>query len=121
MTERETLSEPPNALLTDSRPTSAPDRFDPREALELHEIQTHEDNQLDLSDPSASSGEEYVARRTASHTSRASRVSREVQPRKGVWGQTCRFWNRHVILTVPQKSNRDHFGRCLSLSYPVAY
>ncbi|CAI7583362.1 unnamed protein product [Penicillium bialowiezense] len=110
MTERETLAEPPNALLTDSRPTSAPDRFDPREALELHEIQTHEDNQLDLSDPSASSGEEYVARRTASHTSRASRVSREVQPRKGVWGQTCRFWNRHVILTVPQKSNRDHFA-----------
>ncbi|CAG7920668.1 unnamed protein product [Penicillium olsonii] len=109
MTERESgyqsLSEPPNALLTYTRNS---DLCDYREALELHEIQTHEDNQLDLSDPSASSGEEYVVHRTPSRTSRASRSS-SVQ-RKGIWGQVCRFWTSHVILTVPQKSNRDHFA-----------
>ncbi|CAG8135424.1 unnamed protein product [Penicillium salamii] len=113
MTDRDTVSQPPNALLTVSRPSSGSDRYcDYREALELHEIQTHEDNQLDLSDPSASSGEEYVVHRTPSRTSRASRTSRSSRDRRpGIWGRVCHFWTNHVILTVPQKSNRDHFGR----------
>ncbi|KAJ5295309.1 hypothetical protein PENANT_c001G10228 [Penicillium antarcticum] len=97
--------EPPNAVLTDSRPTSA--RRDDREALELHQIQTREDDELDYSDPSASSGEEYrmTTYRTAS---RASTLDREAG--KGPWSRIRRFWCRHVILTVPQKSNRDHFA-----------
>lgn len=117
MTERDTVSEPPNAFLNGSRPTFASDRFDNGEPLELHEIRTHEDEQLDLSDPSASSGDEYVVpRRTPSRSSRGSRASRESRHRKGLWGQIYRFWTRHVMLTVPQKSNRDHFG----MSVPVS-
>ena len=30
------------------------------------------------------------------------------QPR--VWTQVRRFWSKQVALTVPQRSNRDHFG-----------
>lgn len=120
MTERDTVSEPPNAFLDGSRPTFASDRFDNGEPLELHEIQTHEDEQLDLSDPSASSGDEYVVpRRTPSRSSRASRgsrASRETRHRKGLWGRIYRFWTRHVMLTVPQKSNRDHFGMSAAVS-----
>ncbi|KAJ5365139.1 hypothetical protein N7517_008025 [Penicillium concentricum] len=101
--------EPPNAILTDSGPTTARDtRNDDREALELHSIQTREDNELDYSTPSASSGDEHhmPTRRTPSRAD--SRRSRKV--RNGVWGRVCRFWNQHVILTVPQKSNRDYFA-----------
>ncbi|KAJ5170767.1 uncharacterized protein N7500_003550 [Penicillium coprophilum] len=101
--------EPPNANLGDSGPTPARDtRNDDREALELHSIQTQEDNELDYSTPSASSGDEHhmPTRRTPSRAD--SRHSRKV--RKGVWGWICRFWGRNVILTVPQKSNRDYFG-----------
>ncbi|OQE41928.1 hypothetical protein PENCOP_c004G07434 [Penicillium coprophilum] len=101
--------ESPNAILADSGPTPARDtRNDDREALELHSIQTQEDNELDYSTPSASSGDEHhmPTRRTPSRAD--SRHSRKV--RKGVWGWICRFWGRNVILTVPQKSNRDYFA-----------
>jgi hypothetical protein len=98
--------EPPNAVLTDSRPTSA--HGDDREALELHHIQTREDDELNYSDPSASSGEEYRVTTTHRTTSRTSTQERAAG--KGPWSRFCRFWCRHVILTVPQKSNRDHFG-----------
>ncbi|OQE02818.1 hypothetical protein PENVUL_c038G01734 [Penicillium vulpinum] len=101
--------EPPNAILTDSRPTPAHDtRNDDRHALELHSIQTHEDNELDYSSPSASSGDEHhmPMRRTPSRAD--SRRARK--DRKGTWGWICRFWSRNVTLTVPQKSNRDYFA-----------
>jgi hypothetical protein len=105
--------EPPNAILTDSRPTSARDfRDDDREALELHTIQTREDDELDYSTASASSGEEHRVT-TSRITSRADSL-RRLEARKGLWGKICRFWNRNVIITVPQKSNRDHFGTLYS-------
>lgn len=87
------------------------------EALELQEIQTHEDNELNHSTPSASSGDEYriVMRRTTSRTLSARADACRRQSRKGVWGKFTRFWTHHVTLTVPHKSNRDYFGGfCLS-------
>jgi uncharacterized membrane protein YidH (DUF202 family) len=90
---------------------------DPREALELQEIQTHEDNEFNDSAASASSGDEYrvVTRRTTSRALAArADASQRRQARKGVWGKLTRFWTHHVTLTVPHKSNRDYFGE---LSY----
>lgn len=83
---------------------------DPREALELQEIQTREDNELNESTASASSGDEYrvVTRRTTSRI--AARAEARRQARKGAWGKLTRFWTHHVTLTVPHKSNRDYFG-----------
>ncbi|KAK4861317.1 hypothetical protein LT330_004233 [Penicillium expansum] len=99
--------QPPNAILTDSRPI--PDsRDDDREALELHSIQTHEDNELDYSTPSGSSGDEHHVPTHRTTSQADSRRRREA--RSGLWGQICRFWARQVIITVPQKSNRDHFA-----------
>lgn len=101
--------EPPNAILTDSHPTPARDaRDDNLEALELHEIQTREDNELDYSTPSGSSGDENHVPTHRTTSQRDSRRRREA--RKGLWSQICRFWTRNVSITVPQKSNRDHFG-----------
>jgi len=104
------LERPASAVLSETRPPSPRDRDD-REALELREIQTQEDHELDYSPPSPSSGEEYrVTRQTTSCAS----VRRPPIERKGAWHKICRFWTHHVTLTVPQKSNRDHFGelRC---------
>lgn len=100
---------PPAAVVREARPSVSShetDIFGNQEAFELQEIQTHEDNQLDYSSPSASSGEEYrVSRRT---------TRRRVRPpgvhRKGLFGKFAWFWTHHVTLTVPQKSNRDHLG-----------
>jgi hypothetical protein len=80
----------------------------PTEALELQEIQTREDDeQLNYSSASASSGEEYrVTTRTASRSS----VRRPRPKRKGAWKKVCSFWTHNVTMTVPQKSNRDHLG-----------
>jgi hypothetical protein len=80
----------------------------PTEALELQEIQTREDDeQLNYSSASASSGEEYrVTTRTASRSS----VRRPRPERKGAWKKVCSFWTHNVTLTVPRKSNRDHLG-----------
>ncbi|KOS45185.1 hypothetical protein ACN38_g3935 [Penicillium nordicum] len=98
--------EPPNVILTDSRPT-ADTRDNDREALELRSIQTQEDNDLDYSTPSGSSGEEH---RVSTYRTTSQADSRRREARKGLWGQLCRFWARHVNITVPQKSNRDHFA-----------
>ncbi|OQD72297.1 hypothetical protein PENPOL_c001G01231 [Penicillium polonicum] len=99
--------EPPNAILTDSRPT-ADTRDNDHEALELQTIQTQEDNDLDYSTASGSSGDErHVS--TYRTTSQADSQRRR-EARKGLWGKICRFWTRQVIITVPQKSNRDHFA-----------
>ncbi|KNG83249.1 hypothetical protein ANOM_009059 [Aspergillus nomiae NRRL 13137] len=80
-----------------------------RDALELHEIETQLDHELNCSTPSISSGEYRITtRRTASRTSQ--RTERSRAPRKGLVGKIERFWTRNVVLTVPQKSNRDHFA-----------
>lgn len=98
---------PPSAVLRGAR-SAAPrnDSMDTQEAIELQRIQTHEDNELDYSSPSASSGEEY---RISRQTTRRS-VRRPRAHQKGLWSKIVRFWTHHVTLTVPQKSNRDHFG-----------
>ncbi|CAP79847.1 Pc12g02200 [Penicillium rubens Wisconsin 54-1255] len=82
--------------------------MDPREALELQQIQTQEDNELNYSTASASSGDEYrvVTRRT---TSRAD-AQRRQQARKGTWGKLTQLWTHNVTLTVPHKSSRDYFA-----------
>ncbi|KAJ5385817.1 hypothetical protein N7509_008358 [Penicillium cosmopolitanum] len=113
------LDRPSSAVLHDSRPPSprthtyadadAEAEADDREALELHQIQTHEDADLNESSPSVSSGEEIriTTRRTRS---RASVQSTRAHRGKDPWSRLCRFWTHHVTLTVPQKSNRDHFA-----------
>ncbi|KAE8148676.1 hypothetical protein BDV25DRAFT_157792 [Aspergillus avenaceus] len=79
-----------------------------RDALELHAIETQEDDSAGSS-ASISSGEcRVVPQRTASRSSQ--RTERSRAPRKGVIGYIQRFWRRNVVLTVPQKSNRDHFA-----------
>jgi hypothetical protein len=95
--------EPPaNSLVSNYR--SPP----PTESLELQEIQTREDDeQLNYSSASASSGEEY--RMTTRTASRAS-VRRPRPERKGAWKKVCKFWTHNVTMTVPQKNNRDHLG-----------
>ncbi|KAJ5400283.1 hypothetical protein N7465_010772 [Penicillium sp. CMV-2018d] len=99
--------QPSNAILTDSRPT-ADTRDNDHEALELQTIQTQEDNDLDYSTASGSSGDE---RHVSTHrTTSQADSQRRREARKGLWGKICRFWTRQVIITVPQKSNRDHFG-----------
>lgn len=101
--------EPSNAVLSDSRPTPAHDtRTDDRDPLELHQIQTHEDDEIDSSAPSASSGDEY--RMTTRRTTSRQISQRELEGRNGLWSRICRGWNRNVTLIVPQKSNRDYFG-----------
>ena len=73
--------------------------------LELHEIETQQD---DDSGVSISSGEYRITtRRTVSRTS----TSQTQRPRReGLLGRIQRFWTRHVVLTVAQKKNRDYFG-----------
>ncbi|KAJ5280649.1 hypothetical protein N7478_006021 [Penicillium angulare] len=108
--------EPPStAVVREPRPSSPRNdnhnsRADDREALELHQIQTHEDNELDYSSLSASSGDEYrvTTRRTISRMT--TQRSRNVRKTTGLWYRFCRSWTHHVTLTVSQKSNRDHFA-----------
>jgi hypothetical protein len=89
------------------RPSSDSDER-PEEVLELHEIPTGEDGEIDDA-ASISSGEYRVTtRRTVSRT--ITRTSRSREERRGLWGWIWRFWTRNVVLTVSQKSNRDHFG-----------
>ncbi|PLB50775.1 hypothetical protein P170DRAFT_446022 [Aspergillus steynii IBT 23096] len=79
-----------------------------RDALELHEIET-QDDEAGTSTASISSGEyRTTTLRTGSRTSQRTVQSRA--PRKGLPGYVQRFWTRNVVLTVPQKSNRDHFA-----------
>lgn len=100
---------PPAAVLRGPRPSDS--HHDPeldQEAIELQRIQTQEDNQLDYSSPSASSGEEYrVTRRTSRREVRPPRPRRKG---KSLWSKIAWFWTHHVTLTVPQKHNRDHLG-----------
>ncbi|GES64904.1 hypothetical protein ATEIFO6365_0009039900 [Aspergillus terreus] len=80
-----------------------------RDALELHEIETHEDDAESWSSGSISSGEYRVTtRRTISRSSQRTEPAPKL--RTGVWGRVQRFWTRNVVMTVPQKNNRDHFA-----------
>ncbi|KAF4154698.1 hypothetical protein CNMCM6936_006929 [Aspergillus lentulus] len=76
-----------------------------RSWFELQQIPTQDDQLDDLSSGSISSGEYRVTNRRT-----VSRSSSSRQPRKGVFGYIQRFWANNVRLTVPQKSNRDHFA-----------
>ena len=76
-----------------------------RSWFELQQFPTQDDQLDDLSSGSISSGEYRVTNRRT-----VSRSSSSRQPRKGVFGYIQRFWANNVRLTVPQKSNRDHFG-----------
>ncbi|KGO66534.1 protein of unknown function DUF202 [Penicillium italicum] len=104
---------PSGAILRNNQPRGNDNNLNPHEALELQEIQTHEDNELNYSTPSASSGDEYrvVTRRTTSRAlaSRAAAQQRQ-QARKGIWGKVTRIWTHNVTLTVPHKSSRDYFA-----------
>ncbi|KAF7128677.1 hypothetical protein CNMCM5793_003528 [Aspergillus hiratsukae] len=87
-----------------SRPSGR--AIEERDWVELQQIPTQHDNELDdLSSGSISSGEFRVTTRRT-----VSRSSSSRQPRKGVWGSIQRFWANNVSPTVPQKSNRDHFA-----------
>lgn len=111
--------EPPNAVLFNSRPTPARDtRSDDRDPLELHRIQTCEDDEIDSSAPSASSGDEY--RMTTRRTTSRSISQRELEGGNGLRSRICRSWNRNVTLIVPQKSNRDYFGMLIRPSFQCA-
>ncbi|KGO58196.1 protein of unknown function DUF202 [Penicillium expansum] len=103
---------PSGAILRNTRPRDN-NNLGSHEALELQEIQTQEDNELNYSTPSASSGDEYrvVTRRTTSRAlaSRAAAQQRQ-QARKGIWGKLTRIWTHNVTLTVPHKSSRDYFA-----------
>ncbi|OQE11951.1 hypothetical protein PENFLA_c067G08953 [Penicillium flavigenum] len=100
--------QPSGVILRNARPRDNDNDMDPREALELQQIQTQEDNELNYSTASASSGDEYrvVTRRT---TSRAD-AQRRQQARKGAWGKLTQLWTHNVTLTVPHKSSRDYFA-----------
>lgn len=95
----------------ESRPqSSCRDENGDREVIELHEIETHEDDEPDLSTASLSSGEEYQVTTRTTHTVTRTTTGTTNEEAKGVWGSVQGFWTSHVILTVPQKANRDHFG-----------
>lgn len=107
---------PTSAALRNGQPRDDASDSDPREALELQEIQTRDDNELNDSMPSNSSGEEYrvVTRRTTSRALAARTDARQRrQSRNGTWGKLTQFWTHHVTLTVPHESNRDYFGEDL--------
>ena len=101
---------------------------EPEDAVELHDISTREDNPNDPDDGfqstvTVSSGENRVVPcRTVSRTtdrSRNSISSSSKPPKKGIWGAITRFWTRNVVLTVPQKSNRDHYGTSTILAWSL--
>jgi hypothetical protein len=107
---------PTSAVLRNGQPRDDASDSDPREALELQEIQTHDDNELNDSTPSNSSDDEFrvVTRRTTSRALAARADARQRrQARKGMWGKLTQFWTHHVTLTVPHQSNRDYFGEDL--------
>ena len=112
------FSRPPDSDSTsipveESRPQSPSDADNAeREAIELREIQTREDDELDLSSASISSGE-YRVENPPRSRSRPASVQTTANDSKGPFGRVRSFWTRHVVLTVPQKKNRDFFGEFL--------
>ncbi|RAL02538.1 DUF202 domain-containing protein [Aspergillus ibericus CBS 121593] len=105
-TGREDPTPPATLPTTQPRPDDDNDSTSELDALELREIATQGDDEAGFSTESISSGEYRI--RTQRTVSRPVHTSRETS--KGVWGRIRRFWTRNVVLTVPQKSNRDHFA-----------
>ncbi|GLA56442.1 hypothetical protein AtubIFM56815_010648 [Aspergillus tubingensis] len=112
-TGREEILTPPAACHTAQRPHRDDDDDDARstdndlDALELRNIATQDDDEAGFSTESISSGEYRIrTHRTVSRTTHSNREDTS----KGLTGRIRRFWTRNVVLTVPQKSNRDHFA-----------
>ncbi|KAL2000016.1 hypothetical protein VTN02DRAFT_3665 [Thermoascus thermophilus] len=94
--------------------TDSSSRHSQREATELGDLShrsrhssRHAGDDDSLSSGSVSTGELHVAR---SRTSQRTRQSSSLRHDTGPWRAIRKFWTRNVVLTVPQKSNRDHFG-----------
>lgn len=110
-------------------PDHPPNDIQP-ETLELHEIRACEDGgeYAAQSTATVSSGENRVApirtlTRTVSRRRSENGSSQDVMPKgrlHGIWFSIRRFWTGHVVLRVPQKSNRDHYGG-LYHTYPLAF
>lgn len=116
MTGPSNSPQPPDGAATsvavDSSRARSPSRdenAEREEGIELAEIQTQEDDWEARSSVSLSSGETY--RFTTRTRSRTSQRTASIMEAKGIWGSVRRFWNGHVVLTVPEKHNRDHFGK----------
>ncbi|GKZ61399.1 hypothetical protein AnigIFM49718_008115 [Aspergillus niger] len=109
-TGREEILTPPAACHTAQRPhrddDDARSTDNDLDALELRNIATQDDDEAGFSTESISSGEYRI--RTHRTVSRTTHSNRE-HTSKGLAGHIRRFWTRNVVLTVPQKSNRDHF------------
>ncbi|PWY89190.1 hypothetical protein BO70DRAFT_377601 [Aspergillus heteromorphus CBS 117.55] len=98
---------------TTPHPQPAARRPDPDlDALELRAIATHSDDEAGYSTDSISSGEYRVRpTRTVSRPAPSNQSRGRGEGKVGaVWARICRLWTRNVVLTVPQKSNRDHFA-----------
>ncbi|OKO91477.1 hypothetical protein PENSUB_13089 [Penicillium subrubescens] len=116
------FASPASASMIDTRGSVSTPRAQPgerRESLELRELQTREDEeQLGYSSPSASSGEDYrvTTRRRSTQSTTVRRASDACKGKgkgkEGTWksNRIAQFWTQHVTLTVPQRSNRDHFA-----------
>ncbi|KAL3253387.1 hypothetical protein ABHI18_009530, partial [Aspergillus niger] len=101
----DSVSKPESVFFGDKREESTDNDLD---ALELRNIATQDDDEAGFSTESISSGEYRI--RTHRTVSRTTHSNRE-HTSKGLAGHIRRFWTRNVVLTVPQKSNRDHFER----------
>jgi hypothetical protein len=79
---------------------------DERDATELEEIHIPDDNQSSSSDSVPSDEFRVTPRRTQSRASQQSSLLQD----DGRFRAVRKFWTRNVVLTVPQKSSRDHLG-----------
>ncbi|KAJ9192887.1 hypothetical protein DTO164E3_8120 [Paecilomyces variotii] len=83
------------------------DNRDNRDATELDEIHIPDDNQTSSSVSVSSDEDRITARRTRSQSqSQASQRSNV----HGRFSAIRKFWTRSIVLTVPQKSSRDHLA-----------
>ncbi|KAL2009506.1 hypothetical protein VTN00DRAFT_5313 [Thermoascus crustaceus] len=87
-------------------------RHSQREATELDDLSyryryRHGDDNDSFSSGSVSTGELHI---TTSRTSQRTRQSSSLRQDRGPFRAIRKFWTRNVVLTVPQKSNRDHFA-----------
>ncbi|KAJ9296768.1 hypothetical protein DTO271G3_4967 [Paecilomyces variotii] len=84
-----------------------PNDRDDRDATELDEIHIPDDNQTSSSVSVSSDEDRITARRTRSQSqSQASQRSNV----HGRFSAIRKFWPRSIVLTVPQKSSRDHLA-----------
>lgn len=95
------------------------DNRDNRDATELDEIHIHNDNQTSSSVSVSSDEDRITARRTRSQSqSQASQRSNV----DGPFSAIRKFWTRSIVLTVPQKSSRDHLGKSFGFwSFQLVY